>query len=125
MDSEGMTRAWPTAPLTSRKIKPTQNQARISRRIFCSVERASSCSLRGFLAFTCHRYDFFADAASARSAFPNFELHEIGRVVARITGSAERTIGVTDGLLQSGERNVTERIRAQETADFLRSVRRG
>src|SRR5215475_5099534 len=32
-----MTRAWPMAPLISRKMRPTQNHAMISRRILCSA----------------------------------------------------------------------------------------
>src|SRR5229473_4743672 len=54
MELEGMTRAWPIAPLMRRKTRPTQNQAMISRRIFCSVV-SFSCGFFGVVSFTDHR----------------------------------------------------------------------
>src|SRR5260221_9738967 len=62
MELEGMTRAWPMAPLMRRKTRPTQNHAMISRRIFCSV-----------VSFSC---GFFEDDAFTDS--PN--LMEIFRI---------------------------------------------
>ena len=58
MDPEGITRAWPIAPLISRKTSPTQNQAIISRRTFCSTVRFSlgfCVSTATLSAFTVHQ----------------------------------------------------------------------
>src|SRR5262249_43794187 len=49
MDSEGMTRAWPTAPLISRKTRPTQNQATTSRQTFSSMVSCGSLFLLDFV----------------------------------------------------------------------------
>src|ERR1700756_1789095 len=62
MDSEGITRAWPTAPLMSRNTKPTQNHATTSRQTFCSIVSSGCFLLSGgfllcsFLYFTFHHH---------------------------------------------------------------------
>src|SRR5207302_6499522 len=123
MDSEGITRAWPTAALIRRKIRMTQVHAMTSRRTFCCGVRFSS-GLRcfGCLAFMRHRdwavglnwrgiFDagIFEELA-VRAAFANLKLHEIGWINTRITRRTEVALGVADGLFQAVERDVAERI---------------
>src|SRR5690242_11017107 len=108
-------------PLMSRNARTTQNQAKISRRIFCSRVRLDSGVFVG-LAFTFHRNrrDFrgFTVAIFLRPGVADFELDEVGRVDARITGRAEASLGVSDRLLESIQGNVAEGIGAQEFADL-------
>src|SRR5215813_5080462 len=134
IEAEGITRAWPTVPLTSTKMRMTQNQAMASRVTFCWVVRFSSdffclSGLAG-LVFMRHRdwavglygsgtfHAGLFQKLPVRAALANFELHEVGRINARITRRTKRALGIADGLFQSGERNVAERIGAEEFADF-------
>src|SRR6267142_2289372 len=130
-----MTRAWPTVPFTRRKTRATQNQAMASRRIFCCVVSFSStfagCAR---LVFMRHRDRAIGlngcsvfqagilKELAIRTAFANFELHEVGRINARITRRTEVALGVTDGLLQTRHGNVAKRICAEEFANFGGSV---
>src|SRR4030095_502645 len=124
MDSEGMTRAWPTAPLMSRKARPTQNHATISRRTLCSIVSRGSFFLSAllpadflfwaFLSFTFHHYgSIFRQLAQIRSC-AYFQLNQIGRVVSRITRRTEIAFGVVDGLAQTGKGEVAERVGAEK-----------
>src|SRR5215467_10253219 len=142
MEPEGMTRAWPTVALIRRKTRITQNQASASRRIFCSVVRFSSdwadfpfFDLAG-LTFMGHR-DWAVGLDWRRvlnagifqqlpvcAAFANFQLHEVGWINARITRRTKIAFGVVHRLLQSGERDVTERIRPEEFADLFGRIAR-
>src|SRR5215813_770432 len=110
MDSEGITRAWPTAPLMSRKARPTQNHATTSRQTFCSMVSCRSVFrpdfasgvfwLRAFLSFTFHHYRSMVGQFAEAGSFSYFQLHQIGRVVPRITGRTEIAFGIIDGLAQ-------------------------
>src|ERR1700722_4101662 len=152
IEPDGMTRACPMGPLISRKASPTQNQSSTSRwtrwpmgslgsSIFLpealpvsfTVSLAiGSCVVS---AFTFHRHGSL-HMCVVRSvaiflfrgvavALANFELHEIGRIDSGITRRTELAFGVIHGLAQGGERNVAERIRAEEFANFFGSVRGG
>src|SRR5215475_12153322 len=124
MEAEGITRAWPTVPLTRSRIRMTQNHAIASRRTFCCVVRFSS-GLAGFvclagLAFMRHRdraigldgrgvfHAGILEQLAVGTALANFQLHEVGGINARITRRTKCPLGITDGLLQTGERNVTQ-----------------
>src|SRR5580693_1857720 len=137
MEPEGITRAWPMVPLIKRKARPTQNHAIISRWILVFTGRFSSSCVFFFSAFTFHRHwalggrgftavtlDSFAGLAVG-GAFAHFQLHEIGRVVPRITRRTKLAFGIAEGLAQRGERDVAERIGAEEFANFFRGIRRG
>src|SRR5262249_49059698 len=141
MEAEGMTRAWPTVPLTSTKMRMTQNHAIASRVTFCCVLRFSSdffclSGLAG-LVFMRHRdwavglhgsgifHARLFQKLAVRAALANFELHKVGRINACITRRTKSALGIADGLFQSGERNVAKRIRAEEFTDFFGLVARG
>src|SRR5580704_247069 len=116
IEPEGMTRAWPMVPLIRRKASPTQNQARTSRwtrwpigslgssaALLATLPTSLPVSLAiGFSvtsAFTFHRhrsldmrvvrYVAILLFRSAAAALANFELHEIGRIDARVTRRTE------------------------------------
>src|SRR5215467_98382 len=71
MEPDGMTRAWPMAPLISRKTRPTQNHAMISRRIFCSVV-SFGCGFLVDLSVTNHRRGFSALKQMKETSPTNF-----------------------------------------------------
>src|SRR5580704_1002651 len=134
MEPEGITRAWPMVPLIRRKARPTQNQAMISRWIFVFTGRFSSSCVFFFSAFTFHRHwalggrgftavtlDSFAGLAVG-SAFAHFQLHEIGRIVPRITRRTKLAFGIAEGLPERWQGYIAERIGAEEFADFLGRV---
>src|SRR5215831_13189796 len=140
MEPEGMTRAWPMAPLMSRKTSPTQNQAITSRWILVFTGTLASTffvfsfslsaftmhhhrpfSGRGF-AFHCNR-SFRRFTVRIRPAY--FQLHKIGRVNPRITRRTEPVFGIGDSLLEGRKREIAERIRGQELADLFGQIRRG
>src|SRR5215469_4326712 len=140
IEPDGMTRAWPMAPLINRKTRPTQNQAMISRWIFVFTGRLASAfsffvfSVFSLSGFTMHHHrPFFGSSFilycnrryaqfSVRSGSANFQLHKIGRVNARITRRTETVFGISDGFFEGCEGKVAERIRAQEFADVLGRV---
>src|SRR5579864_520288 len=115
MEPDGMTRAWPTVPLISKKIRMTQNQAIISRHTFCCVVSFSSGCVFFCLAFMRHRngsiglycggvlHSRVFHQLSVGAAFANFELHKVRGIVARITRRAKRALGVVYCLAQSGK----------------------
>src|SRR5437762_2838012 len=130
IEPEGMTRAWPIVPLMSRKTRPTQNQAIISRWIFVFTGKFASSCFFFFSAFTFHHqrplcgrgfnavaWGMFAGLAVG-SAFAHLQLHQIRGINARITRRTEPASGITDGAAQRRKRNVAQRIGAQELADF-------
>src|SRR5271168_4050031 len=148
IEPEGMTRAWPMVPLIRRKASPTQNQASASRCTRLPTGSFGSSAVFavapptslpvGFCivsAFTFHRHWLFKSYVVRRVAvlcvrrvsvaLADFELHEIGRIDSGITRRAELAFSVIHGLAQSGERNVTERIRAEKLANLLGRVRGG
>src|SRR5712691_9816523 len=100
IEPDGITRAWPMVPLIRRNTSPTQNHAMISRWIFVPTGTFASCFF--FLsAFTFHRHrplrgpGFTAGnlhpgtGFAVRRAFPHLQLHQTGRIGARVTRSAE------------------------------------
>src|SRR5216684_3384869 len=131
IEPEGITRAWPSVPLISRNAMATHIQAMISR---TTLRRSGRFSPFFFSEFTIHRHRsgcglFFLPGRAGRGPpidlfVIHFELHQLGRVVARIAGSAELAFGVAQGLLQAGEGEIAERVRADKLAGFLRRVRR-
>src|SRR5262249_25905147 len=141
IEPEGMTRAWPMAPLISRKTSPTQNHAMISRWIFVFTGRLASAffafSVFSLSAFTMHHhrplcgrgFAFYCNRSFRRLAVgigpADFQLHKIGRVNARIARRTEPALGISDGLLEGRKGEIAERIRAEEFADFLGRVGRG
>src|SRR5579863_681029 len=122
MEPEGMTRAWPIVPLISRNASATQNHAMISfwMRLFMGGLAASSfCFPLLFLsAFMFHRHRPFcldrivcvalhcAAVLGAAASFAHLELHQVGRIDARVTRRAEPALGVIHGLLESSHRQV-------------------
>src|SRR5690349_14384091 len=137
IEPEGMTRAWPMAPLISKKTSPTQNQAMTSRWIFVFTGRLASAFFVfsfSLSVFTMHHhrpfcgrgFSFYCNRRRARfsvgSRFAYFQLHKIGRVNARITRRAEPAFGIGDGLFEGRKREITERIRAEEFADVFGRV---
>src|SRR5207302_8513733 len=136
-EPEGMTRAWPIVPLMSRKTRPTQNQAMISRWILVFTGKFASSCFFFFSAFTFHHHrplcgrGFTAIAwgmfagLDVGSALAHFQLHQIRGINARITRRTEPARGITDRAAQGRQRNVAQRISAKEFADFLGRVGRG
>src|SRR5229473_8491428 len=139
IEAEGMTRAWPMAPLMSRKTRPTQNHAIISRWIFVPTGTLASgffflsaLTLSALLsAFTMHHHRRLCGPGSILycsrrsvqlpigSGLAYLELYEIGRVNSRITRGTEPALGIGDGLFERRQGKVAERIRAKEFADFF------
>src|SRR5579863_8923825 len=137
-------------PLIKRNASPTQNHAMASRCTRWPMGSfGSSTFLPGALpfslgaslptdscivsAFTFHRHRPL-DQRVFRSvsifpvmrgavALPNFQLHEIRGIDAGITRRTKLAFGVVHGLAQGRERNIAERIRAEELANFFRRVR--
>src|ERR1700730_809474 len=136
MEPDGITRAWPMVPLMSIKASATQNQAMTSRCTRWPIGRFASIPLSFVFAsaFMFHRHGtlgrcVFASIAvhcitclTARAAFAHFQLHQVGRIHARVARRAVAPLRVIHRLLQIHERNVAERIRAQELAYFFRAV---
>src|SRR6478672_13683283 len=114
MDSEGITRACPTAPLISRNTRPTQNHATISRQTFCSIVSSGGVFLFSvflscaFLAFTFHHHRSIVSQLSETCSFAHFQLHQFRRIVPRITRRTEIAFGVVHRLPQPGQRNVAQ-----------------
>src|SRR5260370_8331720 len=131
IEPEGITRAWPSVPLIKRNATATHIQAMISGLPF---RRSGRFSPFFFSEFTIHRHGsgcglFFLPGRAGRGPpidlfVIHFELHQLGRVVARIAGSAELAFGVAQGLLQAGEGEIAARGRVAKLADFLRRLRR-
>src|SRR5260370_26754467 len=129
IEPEGMTRAWPIVPLMSRKARPTQNQAMISRWILVFTGTFASSCLVFFSVFTFHHhrplcgrgFPFVANVSfggfAVGSAFAHLELDQIRRIDARVTRCTKLAFVITDGASQGRQRNVPERIGAEEFAD--------
>src|SRR5438105_14985865 len=145
IEPDGMTRAWPMAPLMSRNTRPTQNHAIISRWIFVPTGTCASVffslsalaiSALAMSSFTMHHHRPFCGRGftvycnrrrtrfSVGSRFADLQLHKICRVNTRITRRTEPAFGISDSLFQGRQREVAQRVRAQEFADVLRRVRR-
>src|SRR6266849_4928325 len=134
IEPEGMTRAWPIVPLISKKARPTQNHAMISRCILVFTGTLASSCFFFFSAFTFHHHRplsgrGFAAVAMSRfaglavgSAFAHLELHQIRRIDTCITRRAELAFGITECAAQGRERNIAQRIGAKELADFIGRV---
>src|SRR5690349_16659433 len=138
IEPEGMTRAWPMAPLISKKTSPTHNQAMTSHWIFvCTGTFASvffAFPVSSFSAFTMHHHRPFSGRGfifycnrsfhpfAVRIRLANFQLHKIGRVNPRITRRTEPAFGISDSLFEGRKREIAERIRAEEFADFFGRV---
>src|SRR5229473_1347233 len=131
MEPEGITRAWPMVPLMSKNTSATQNQAMISRCTFCPTGTLGCASLLGLgSAFMFHRHGIFDWTFTSvavhrvtclvRIAFAHFQLHQVRRIDAGVAGGAIVALRVADSLLQSGQRNVAQRIGSDEFADFFR-----
>src|SRR5207253_786103 len=58
-------------------------------------------------------------------ALAYLELHQVRRVDTRIARGTEPALGITDSPAKRRERNVAQRIRAEEFANLFRSIRRG
>src|SRR5215467_665970 len=141
IEPEGMTRAWPMAPLISRKTSPTQNQAMTSRWILVFTGTVSSVFLVfsdfSLSAFTMHHHRPFSGRGftfhcnrslrrfAVRIGPAHFQLHKIGWVNTRITRRTEPVFGISDGLLERKKGKIAEGIRAEEFADLFRRVARG
>src|SRR6266849_288811 len=137
IEPEGMTRACPIVPLISRKARPTQNHAMISRWILVFTGKFACSCLVFFSVFTFHHHrplcgrGFTAVSMSSfagfavGSAFAHLELHQIRRIDARITRRTELAFSITDRAAQRREGNVAERIGTEEFADFFGRVRGG
>src|SRR5215475_910546 len=121
MEAEGMTRACPIAPLISRNTRPTQNQASTSCR---TLSRRVGVFVRGrsWSVFTFHRHRGALRRLATRRTFADLQLHQVGRIASGVAGGAEVALAVADGLAQAGERDVAERVGAEEPADLLRGV---
>src|SRR6516165_5206176 len=123
IDPDGITRACPSVPLTSKNTRTTQAHAIIS--LFTRAAKDDSTLLPAFLfpdllgsAFTLHRNRF--NGFVCGGSLTNFQLHEIRGIDAGIAGRAEIPLRVADGLLQPLHRKVPERIRTKILADFRR-----
>src|SRR5277367_4070765 len=83
--------------------------------------------------FTFHRHGLFHRCVvrriavlciwSVSVALADFELHEIRGIYAGITRCTELAFGVIHGLAQCCERNVAERVRAEELANLFGGIR--
>src|ERR1700684_4222092 len=112
MEPDGITRACPIVPLISRNARPTQNHAIISRWIFVPTATCVTSCFLLLSAFTFHHHRPFycefisgipvqvADHTVAGPGFTgaDFQLYEIRRVNARVTGGAEFPFLVIDRL---------------------------
>src|ERR1700730_3214397 len=137
IEPEGITRACPIVPLISRNTSATQNHAMISCWTRCPTGTLACTSLF-FLAsaFMFHRHRpldcaVFLEIRLPRvvrltvgAAFAHFQLHQIGGIHAGVAGGAVVALGVIHRLLEAGERNVAQRIRSDEFANFFRRARR-
>src|SRR6266566_7295514 len=141
MEPEGMTRACPMVPLISRNTSPTQNQAITSRWTFVLIGTFASgffaFSVFALSAFTMHHHRPFCGSGFTaycnRSGGPifggtapaNLQLHQVGRVNPRIARRTESAFAVGDGLFERSKREIAERIRTDEFADFFGRFRGG
>src|SRR5712692_6059372 len=129
---EGMTRACPIVPLISRKARPTQNHAMISRWILVFTGRFGSSCFSFFSAFMFHHYRPLCGRGltvipkvrctgfAVGRAFAHLELHEVRWIDACITRRTKLAFGITERAAKRGEGYVAERIGAEELADFFR-----
>src|ERR1700693_1719964 len=136
MEPEGITRAWPMVPLMSKNTSATQNQAMISRCTRCPTGTLGCASLLGLgSAFMFHRHGMFDWCFTSvavhdvtclvRMALAHFQLHQVRRIDAGIARRAIAALRVAHRASQSGQRNVAQRIRSDEFADFFRRARGG
>src|SRR5215469_12869475 len=141
MEPEGITRAWPMVPLMSKNTSPTQNQAITSRWTFVLIGRLASdffgFSVFALSAFTMHHHRPFCGSGfalycnriggriSGGSAPANFQLHQVSRIHPRIARGTEPAFRVGDGVFERRKREVAERVRGKEFADFFGRLRGG
>src|SRR5271157_5053171 len=96
IEPDGIMRACPSVPLISMNARITQNHAMISLFTFALIGTSASFALFFLLlpasAFTLHRH-FFGHFIRARF-FAHFQLHQVGRINARVARSAEVPLGV-------------------------------
>src|SRR5271165_5115717 len=125
IDPEGITRACPSVPLTSKNTRTTQNHAIIS--CFTRVPSGYFASGAPFfftdllaLVFTFHHYFLFELRCAV--FFSHFQLHQVRRVYARIARRAELSILVSHRLPQPRQGQITQRIRSQIPANLFRRV---
>src|SRR5690349_14705435 len=139
IEPEGITRAWPMAPLMSRKTRPTQNHAMTSRWIFVPIGILVSVffvlSALMLSAFTIHHHRPLCGRGfpiycnrrtglfSVGSRLADFQLDKIRRVNTRIARRAKPAFGVRDGFFERRKGQVAKRICAEEFADFFGRVR--
>src|ERR1051325_5783727 len=132
IEPDGMTRAWPMAPLMSRKTRPTQNHAMTSRWIFVPMGTLVSAffvfSAFTLSAFTIHHHRPLCGRGlsiycnrrsglfSAGSRLADFQLDKIRRVNTCITRRAKAAFDVRDGLFERRKGQVAKRICAKEFA---------
>src|SRR5260370_10974073 len=134
IEPEGMTRAWPIVPLMRRNTRPTQNHAITSRWILVFTGKLASACLVFFSAFTFHHHrplcgrgfvsismGSFAGFAVG-SAFAHLKLHQIRRIVARITRRTKLAFGITNRAAHRRQRNIAQRSGAKTLADFFGTV---
>src|ERR1700730_14812967 len=85
MEPEGMTRACPRVPLTSRKTRPIQNQARISLLTLALMEVPDSLAGAAFLAFALIPSVFTIHLTSGMRFFAISELVWTGRAGLQVS----------------------------------------
>src|SRR2546428_2290240 len=135
MEPERMTRAWLMATLMSRKTRPTQNQAIISRWIFVFTGTFAS-GFFFFSAFTLHHHrplcgpEFTFHCSRRSGCLPvgrglaDFQLHEIRWIDARITRRTKPAFGIGHSLPECGKGKVAEGIGADKFTGLFGRVRR-
>src|SRR6266852_2739628 len=132
MEPDGITRAWPMVPLISKKTSATQNHAMTSRCTRWPIGTLGCASLpRLASAFMFHRHGMLAILIftgvaahcfpyfATRMIFAHLQLHQVRWVHAGVARRAIVALCVADRLLHAGQRNVTQRIRANEFANLL------
>src|SRR5579875_2784784 len=116
----GITRACTRVPSMKMKARITQNHETTSRQTRCCAVAGARCG------------DFSPDLPAAlacrASAFTmrlHFQLHELRGICARVACRAEFSFGIAHRRAQRFERKISERIGAQELANFLGRMSRG
>jgi len=110
------------APLINRKTRPTQNQVIASRLTFCFIV-SSGCFFALFLAarlaFTFHRYGCRFDQLADCRALAHLKLHEVGRIIPRITGRTKVALGIVHPISATRPAKYNQANRRPESGEFL------
>src|ERR1700721_307238 len=122
-------------PLIRRKARPTQNQAMASRNTRWPMGSfGSSTFLPGALPFSLRAslptdscmasaFTFHRHRPLDQRVFRTVSIFPVMRVAVALADFQLHEIGGIHGLAQGRERNIAERIRAKELANFFRRVR--